>query len=158
MVSREIGYIEGLRRHVGHAPVIMACAGCAVMDDSGRVLLQRRGDAEQTWGLPGGAMELGETLEQTAVRETREETGLDVRPQELLGVYTGPLHTYANGDVVQSVVVMLIATQVGGSLSVDGSETVQLDWFDLDELPSPLFGPHQPMLGDLKDGRRGRWV
>lgn len=158
MVSRDSGYVEGLRQHIGHAPVIMTCAGCAVLDDSGRVLLQRRADAHGTWGLPGGAMELGETLEEAAVRETREETGLDVRPDELLGVYTGPLHTYANGDVVQSVVVVLMAKQVGGRLSVDGSETVDLGWFDFEDLPTPIFGPHEPMLQDLQDGYRGRWV
>lgn len=105
MVTRDVGYVEGLRKYIGHAPVIMTCAGCVVLDDSGRVLMQRRGDAQGPWGLPGGAMELGETLEETAVRETREETGLDVRPDELLGVYTRPLHTYANGDVVQAVAV-----------------------------------------------------
>lgn len=158
MLSRDVGYVEGLRQHIGHAPVIMTCAGCAVLDDSGRVLLQRRGDADGAWGLPGGAMELGETLEETAVRETREETGLDVRPDELLGVYTGPLHTYANGDVVQAVVVVLMATQVGGRLTIDGGETADLGWFDVQDLPAPIFGPHALMLQDLQDGRRGRWV
>ena len=158
MVTRGVGYIEGLRQHIGHAPVIMTCAGCAVLDDSGRVLLQRRGDAEGPWGLPGGAMELGETLEEAAVRETREETGLDVRPDELLGVYTGPLHTYANGDVVQAVVVVLTAKQIGGRLSADGTETVDLGWFALEALPTPIFGPHEPMLRDLQRGYRGRWV
>ena len=157
MVTGQVGYVEGLRQHIGHAPVIMTCAGCAVLDNSGRVLLQQRGDAGGPWGLPGGALELGETLEEAAVRETREVTGLDVRPDELLGVYTGPLRTYANGDVVQAVVVVLTATQVGGTLSADGAETVDLRWFTFDELPSP-FGPHEPMLEDLRQRRRGCWV
>ncbi len=158
MVSGGTGYVDGLRQHIGHAPVIMTCAACAVLDDSGRVLLQRRGDVHRPWGLPGGAMELGETLQETAVRETREETGLDVRPDELLGVYTGPLHTYSNGDVVQAVVVVLLATQVGGRLSIDGAETVDLEWFNVEDLPTPIFEPHEPMLHDLRDGLRGRWV
>jgi ADP-ribose pyrophosphatase YjhB (NUDIX family) len=158
MVIRDVGYIEGLRQHIGHNPVIMTCAGCAVIDDSGRVLLQRRGDAQGPWGLPGGAMELGETLEEAAVRETLEETGLNVRPDGLLGVYSGPLHTYANGDVVQAVVVVLTAKQIGGRLSVDGAETVDLGWFDFEDLPIPIFAPHEPMLQDLRHGYRGRWV
>jgi 8-oxo-dGTP pyrophosphatase MutT (NUDIX family) len=59
-------------------------------------------------------MELGETMEAAAVRETFEETGLRVRPDTLLGVYTGNAHAYANGDVVQSVVVVLTAIPVEG--------------------------------------------
>lgn len=92
------------------------------------------------------------------MRETREETGLEVRPDELLGVYTGPMHTYANGDVAQAVVVVLTAKQVGGRSSVDGAETVALGWFDFEDLPTPIFSPHQPMLQDLREGHRGRWV
>lgn len=158
MGGHEVGYVEGLRKHIGHAPLIMTCAACAVLDEAGRVLLQRRADSHGPWGLPGGAMELGETLEQAAVRETREETGLDVAPDGLLGAYTGPLHTYANGDVVQAVVVVLTAKRVGGELAVDESETVDLGWFDPEELPTPVFGPHEQMFQDLREGRRGRWV
>ena len=117
------------------------------------------GDVGYDLGVcPEGRWSWARPLEEAAVRETREETGLDVRPEELLGVYTGPLHTYANGDVVQAVVVVLVARQVGGRLSVDGSETADLGWFDVDDLPTPVFGPHEPMLQDLREGCRGRWV
>jgi len=158
MESEKVGYVETLRRKIGHDPIIMACAGCAVFDDSGRLLLQQRGDDLDPWGLPGGAMELGETIEATAIRETFEETGLRVRPDTLLGVYTGEAHTYANGDVVESVVVVLTATPVEGVLTADGTETVGLAWFPLDDLPSPIFAPHQKMLDDLRDGRRATWT
>lgn len=100
MGSTQVGYVEALRRKIGHDPVLLTCAGCAVFDGAGRLLLQQRGDAGGPWGLPGGAMELGETVHAAAVRETFEETGLRVRPDTLLGVYTGDAHTYANGDVV----------------------------------------------------------
>jgi 8-oxo-dGTP pyrophosphatase MutT (NUDIX family) len=91
-------------------------------------------------------MELGETIEAAAVRETFEETGLHVRPGALLGVYTGDAHTHANGDVTQSVVVVLTANPDGGRLTKDGIETVGLGWFPLDDLPSPIFAPHRDML------------
>ena len=158
MASEKVGYIETLRRKIGHDPVIMTCAGCAVFDGAGRLLLQQRGDDRGPWGLPGGAMELGETIEAAAVRETFEETGLRVRPDTLLGVYTGGAHTYENGDVVQSVVVVLTATPVDGRLTEDGIETVGLAWFPLDDLPNPIFAPHQDMLDDLRNGRRGTWT
>ena len=81
-----------------------------------------------------------------------------VRPDALLGVYTGDAHTYANGDVVQSVVVVLTATPVEGRLTEDGIETVGLGWFTLDDLPSPIFAPHQEMLDDLRNGKRATWT
>jgi 8-oxo-dGTP pyrophosphatase MutT (NUDIX family) len=158
MESQRVGYVEGLRRKIGHDPIIMTCAGCAVLDGAGRVLLQQRGDDGGPWGLPGGALELGETIEAAAVRETFEETGLRVRPDALLGVYTGEAHTYANGDVVHTVAVLLTATQVEGELTQDGIETVGLGWFPLDDLPSPIFAPHQDMFEDLRNGRRATWT
>jgi 8-oxo-dGTP pyrophosphatase MutT (NUDIX family) len=158
MESETVGYVQALRRKIGHDPIIMTCAGCAVLDGAGRLLLQQRGDDGGPWGLPGGAMELGETIEAAAVRETFEETGLRVRPDRLLGVYTGAAHIYANGDVVQSVVVVLTATYVEGTLTEDGIETVGLGWFPLDDLPSPIFAPHQVMLDDLRNGRLATWT
>ena len=158
MGRERVGYIEALRRKIGHDPVIMTFGGCAVFDGAGRLLLQQRGDAGGPWGLPGGAMELGETIEAAAVRETFEETGLRVRPVTLLGVYTGDAHTYSDGDVVQAVVVVLTATPVEGRLTEDGIETAGLAWFTLDDLPSPIFAPHHAMLDDLRNGKRATWT
>jgi len=152
------GYIARLRQHIGHAAIIMSSAGCVVQDGAGRVLLQQRDDPGQPWGLPGGAMELGETVAETAVRETREETGIDVELTDLLGVYSVDLHTYANGDVVQPVVVMFTAAAIGGALKVDGIETRDVGWFRFDELPTPIFGTHSLILRDAELGRRGVWT
>lgn len=152
-------YIGALRRHVGNAPLIMPCAGCAVVDAQGRLLMQHRADGSNSWGLPGGAMELGESIEQAAVRETLEETGVRVRPVELLGVYTGPPHTFANGDVVHSVVTVLVAEPLSLSEEFDtGRESMSVGWFHLDRLPTNLFEPNRPMLRDLVDGKRGTWA
>ncbi len=60
--------------------------------------------------------------------------------------------------MVQSVVVVLTATPVEGRLTEDGIETVGLAWFTLDDLPSPIFAPHQEMLDDLRNGKRATWT
>ena len=104
-------------------------------------------------------MELGESIEQAALRETFEETGVRARPVELLGVYTGPPHTFGNGDVVYSVVTMLVAEPLSRSETFDRDrESKGVGWFALDRLPTNVFEPHQPMLRDLVDGTRGTWV
>lgn len=64
--------------------------------------IQRRGDSHK-WGFPGGAVEPGEAPEMTAVREAKEETGLDVSIGKLIGVYTDPDIIYPNGDQAQSI-------------------------------------------------------
>jgi ADP-ribose pyrophosphatase YjhB (NUDIX family) len=72
-----LGYIEELRKVVGHRPLVLPGTHVYLLDDSDRLLLMRRTDTGG-WGLPGGFMELGKTLEETARRETLEETGLAI--------------------------------------------------------------------------------
>ncbi len=97
-------YIEELRSRVGNYPLIMLGSAVCVFDSHERLLLLRRTD-NGYWGLPGGAMEPGESLEDTARRETREETGLEVARLSLMGVFSGPeLHyRYPNGAEVYNV-------------------------------------------------------
>lgn len=76
-------YINWIRSRVGHEKVILVFAGGCLFDEDGKVLLQKRGDSGK-WGFPGGAIELGETPEETAARELKEETGLDVEVKDIL--------------------------------------------------------------------------
>ena len=78
-------YIRWIRSKVGHEKIILTFAGGCIFNDQGEVLLQRRGDSNK-WGFPGGAIEPGKTPETTAVREVKEETGLDVSVGRLIGV------------------------------------------------------------------------
>jgi ADP-ribose pyrophosphatase YjhB (NUDIX family) len=68
----------------------------------GKILLQRRSNTG-LWALPGGTMEIGETIGEAAIRETKEEAGLDVEPEYIVGIYTNPRHVVAlsNGEVRQ---------------------------------------------------------
>ena len=98
-------YIARLRACVGHDPLILCGAAACIRDNEGRILLVRRGDEENMWSLPGGGMDPGESLEDAAVREVREETGLIVEPTALIGVYSSPEYAYTipNGDQVRPV-------------------------------------------------------
>src|SRR5262245_21154164 len=88
----------------GAPPVnnLVPAASAVVVNDEGAILLQRRRDSG-LWSIPGGAMEVGERIAQTAVREVRAETGLDVEPEWTVGVYPDPRHVveYGDGEVRQ---------------------------------------------------------
>lgn len=86
----------------------------AVFDENGRILLQQRAD-DETWCLPGGYTEPTESPRETAVRETREETGLSVEPVELTGVYTRKPGEYGPHALVMHV---YLCTVQGGTIEL----------------------------------------
>ena len=141
-------YIGWLRSKVGHGKVILVFAGGCLFDDRGRVLLQKRGDSGK-WGFPGGAIELGETPEEAAVREVKEETGLDVKVESLIGIYTDSDMRYPNGDEAHSICIAYRLKAVSGQLACDGVETAALQYFDMDELPEMFCKQHEELKADL---------
>lgn len=95
-----------------------------VVDDQGAILLQRRRDSGN-WSLPGGVMEIGETLEQCVIRETKEESGLDIEITGLLGIYTDPEHiiAYADGEIRQEFNITFYGRVCGGQVAVSDEST-----------------------------------
>jgi len=143
-------YIQYLREMVGTKPVIMVTAGVVILNAEGELLMQHRAD-DGTWGLVGGFMELGESVEEAARREVLEETGLTVGQLELLGVIseTEPF-TYPNGDRAQIVTVVYASDEVSGVLQID-AEGLELRCFALDALPELLFAPNIPILEAVRE-------
>lgn len=131
--------ILNLRARMGQVWLVAPGASAYVRDEAGRVLLVRRADDGQ-WMLPAGYMDLGESIGETAIREVREETGLDVEPVRLIGAYAGPEYqlVYANGDPVQVVSGFFECRLVGGRLRPDPAEVSAAGFFPLDALPEPL--------------------
>jgi ADP-ribose pyrophosphatase YjhB (NUDIX family) len=142
-------YVARLRSCVGHDLLVLASAGACIRDDRGRILLVRRGGEENLWSVPGGGLDPGERLEETVVREVREETGLEIRPAALIGVYSSPeyIFTYPNGDQVQPVIAFFECHITGGNLQVDMDEIIQAGYFAEDELP-PLMKCCQAKVRD----------
>ena len=154
--KRMANYIKELREKVGHDCVLINFAGGCVLNEHGEVLLQKRGDFN-AWGFPGGAMEIGESAAETAVREIKEETGYDVEINELIGVYTKYFQTYPNGDRAQSILIFFSFSIIGGEKKVDGDETLDLKFFPLNKMP-PLFNQqHEDCLQDLLEKRVGMY-
>ena len=107
----------------------------AVIVHAGRVLLVKRGHPPLMgqWSIPGGVLEVGETVREAAVREAREETGLVVGPGELLGVYDRVLRHEDGRVQYHYVLIDFLCTWVRGEISV-GSDAVEVRWFGQEEL------------------------
>lgn len=133
-----MGYIRELRKLVGHRPLILPGAVVLIFNDEGQLLLQHRSDGG--WGLPGGLMELGESLEETARREVKEETGLDIGRLKLEGVFSGEEYylKVANGDELYSVTTVYSTQDYMGELVSDELESIDLQFFNLHQLPESL--------------------
>ncbi|MCX3061343.1 NUDIX domain-containing protein [Streptomyces beihaiensis] len=113
---------------------MVVAASAVVTDDQGRILLQRRRDNE-VWALPGGGMEMTDSLPGTAVREVKEETGLDVEVTGLVGTYSDPRHViaYSDGEVRRQFNICFRARVVGGRLAIS-DESTELRWVAPSEL------------------------
>jgi ADP-ribose pyrophosphatase YjhB (NUDIX family) len=82
-------YILQLRQHIGHRPILLVGAAVLILDKQDHLLMMKRSD-NGCWGLPGGATEPGEVIENAAKRETWEETSLEIKEMSLFGVFSGP--------------------------------------------------------------------
>jgi 8-oxo-dGTP pyrophosphatase MutT (NUDIX family) len=103
---------------------MVVAASAVVTDNQGRILLQRRRDND-LWALPGGGMDMTDSLPGAAVREVKEETGLDVEITGLVGTYTDPRHIieYSDGEVRRQFNVCFRARITGGALSISDEST-----------------------------------
>src|SRR5215471_8027913 len=97
---------------------VVPSANVIVLNDQGEILMIRRTD-NGNWAVPGGGLDPGESITETAVRETREETGIDCEITGLVGIYTNPRHVIlytSNGEVRQEFSIVFTARPVGGQL------------------------------------------
>ena len=133
-------YIQELRALVGHRPLILVGVLVLVFDERHRLLLQHRTD-DDTWDFPGGYMEPGESAQETARREVREETGLEIGEMALFNVFAGKEFFYEcpNGDQVFSVSPVYVTNDAHGDLRPDGDEGSEVRYFPIDELPSEML-------------------
>ncbi|SEE46071.1 ADP-ribose pyrophosphatase YjhB, NUDIX family [Streptomyces sp. 2112.3] len=139
--------------HTPAANSLVPAASAVVVDDSGRVLLQRRRDNDM-WALPGGVMNIGESLPDCVVRETREETGFHVEVVGIVGTYTNPHHVFAydDGEVRQEFSICFLARPLGGQLAVS-AESTDVRWFEPGEIDAlPMVPSIRKRLNDWHDG------
>ena len=146
MIRHETDYEKAL----GVRPSVSA----VIFDRRGWLLLQQRSDGGQ-WGLPGGSVEIGESVADAVVREVREETGLTVRPLRIVGVYSDPaiqVVRYPDGNVWHYVSICFECKAVRGTLTTC-DETLALDYFPPGRLPKTLLPNHRIRIRDARARR-----
>lgn len=144
-------YIGDLRKLVGTMPLIMVGANVILVNDNKQILLHHRTDRDW-WGLPGGAMELGETLEDTARRETFEEINISCGNMELFNIYSGAefYYRYPDGNEVYNVTATFLCFDYSGDIVVEKSEGRNAQFFDLDRIPENISSTVISIINDYK--------
>src|SRR6476469_1210047 len=105
------------------APYVMA-AGFALRDEAGRLLLVHQAYGDRVWDFVGGGAEAGESPEETAIREAKEEIGLTVEPRGLIGIYFNRLY--------HRLIFIFNGTVTGGTLALQPDEITEIGWFGPD--------------------------
>ncbi|GAB3155850.1 NUDIX domain-containing protein [Micromonospora sonneratiae] len=130
--------------HDANAPKpnsIVVAVTAFILDHQGRVLLIQRTD-NGLWALPGGAQDFGESIAETAVRETKEETGIDVEVTDMVGIYTDPNHiiAYTDGEVRQQFSICFRARYLSGQ-PTESDESSRVAWISQAELDDLKIHP-----------------
>lgn len=146
-----MGYISNLRKYFNDT-LIGIGATALVFNKDNELLLNLRTDTN-SWGIPGGSMELYETIEETAVRELKEETGINAKQLQLLSVLSGEDYyfEYPNGDKLWTVIVLFKVENYTGEIKASDNESKQLRFFPLDNLPN-LESRAKALIEKIKSG------
>ena len=138
---------------------VRASVSAVIFDRRGRLLLQQRSDGGQ-WGLPGGSVEIGESVHDAVIREVREETGLRVTVRRLIGVYSEPRRQvvrYPDGNVWHYVSVCFECAVQGGELTTC-DETLALAYVSPTRLPATLLPNHRIRIRDARSRRPAAFI
>lgn len=148
-------YIKRIRAKVGHERILIPASAVVVLNESDCVLLHLRNDTN-SWGLPGGLMDIGETAKESAAREVFEETGLIIKTMELFGIFSGPKFEarYPNGDETSPVVLGFVSKEFSGVMS-ESDESLKVQFFPLTNLPKNMNQFHQWFLEGYLEYRKG---
>lgn len=130
-------FIAALRGRIGTDPLWLPGVSGVVVDEHGRVLLGRRAD-NGLWAVPSGIPEPGEEPAVALAREVLEETGVVVEVLAVAAVSTSDPVTYPNGDRARYLDVCFVCRPVSGEARVADDESLDVGWFDPDQLPEPV--------------------
>lgn len=149
--GRSPGFFDSIGAPLLEMPnAIAPGVNAQIFDDRGRVLLEQRSD-NSWWGLPGGAVDVGESVSEAVLREVEEETGLTVTISRLIGIYSDPagytIGKYSDGNVVHWITTAFECERRRGELRVS-DESTDLEYFATDRLPRNTVPGHRIQVQD----------
>ena len=144
-------YIKKIRKIIGHKPMLIPHAVVILFNEEGKVLFEVRAD-DGYLDFPGGSVDLGEEVIDTAKRELYEETGLIADELELFDVYSGPLtkYTYFNKDVIYGVDTFYVCKKYHGELKPQKEEVKELLFLDINGINGKLSTRNKKVIEDIK--------
>ncbi len=127
-------YIEYIRNMVGDNKIILNSTAVIISDKQNRILLQRRTD-NGLWGLPGGLLEMDETISEGAIREVFEETNLKIEITKFIGVFVNRNMVWHNKDKATVYAFGFVGKVISGKLKINDEESLELKYFNKNEIP-----------------------
>ena len=138
-IYKDKGYIRYMREYVGHNPILSCACGVIIENDKCEILLQKRKD-NGCWAIIGGAMEFGESIEETIRREVKEESNLSLGDLELFHVYSGRdfIIEYPNGDICFGPCIIYRTKEYKGDIVNQEDEVLEHKFFNKNKLPNNI--------------------
>ena len=133
---------------------LTSAVGAVITDAAGRVLLCQQSQGHRLWGLPGGKIRRGESPVHAAIRDIREETGMETEIVDLVGIYQ--LTGDGCGEGLPDVLIHVFRGRLGaGEVAVNSPKIGRLSWHDPQSLPQPLTATTRTAIADAVAGRAG---
>jgi ADP-ribose pyrophosphatase YjhB (NUDIX family) len=134
-----MGYCDEMRELIGNSPLIIIRPSVAIINHSGEILLSRYSGAN--WVVPGGIMQLNESVEECISRNVLEEIGIKIKELKLFGVYSGKElinRVDESGDEYQTVAIGYLCTEYEGEITPDNNQGIEAQFFGLNQLPEEI--------------------
>lgn len=151
-----MGYCEDIREMIGNSPLIIVRPSVAIINKNGEILLSRHSGT--AWGIPGGILQLHESVEDCIKRNVRDDIGLHLHSLQLFGVYSGMelFSKPSDGEnEYHTVAIGYLCTDFEGEVTPDENQAMEAEFFHFDQLPEDIDPFIRKKLVELK-GQLGR--
>ena len=146
-----MGYCEDIREMIGNSPLIIVRPSVAIINSRREILLSR--NVGGTWRIPGGILQLNESVEECITRIVLKDIGVKILALKLFGVYSGKdliNRVQESGDEYHPVAIVYLCTEYDGEITHDNNQAIEAEFFKLDQLPEDTVPFIKKKLTELK--------